>query len=238
MNKAIKNIGKYFSKFEIIEFQIDSRNEKIDFDLIEFECSIREKLWKFEKDLQLFYLEGNDLVLKRVKKELLKIEESLKQKNNVGIHFRIEETGSIHSIEPGLLDSISEIKLKYSNELISIINYFLGIGEDELSFTNTFDDLSPKEIYSHFKSGLVDKKYLTELELKKYLKAAFELKKAPEQFFKIENSPKKQLIIRVFYNYYKNVAGKPHGKQREYAALLGDYFEGYNTELIKTNFSK
>ena len=152
MNKAIKNIGKYFSKFEIIEFQIDSRNEKIDFDLNEFEYFLQEDLRKFESDLQLFYLDGNDLVLKKVKKELLKIEEEcLKRKSNVGINIRIEETGSNHSIEPGLIDSINEIKLRYSNKLISLIDYFLEIRKDEPSFENNFDDVSPKEIHSHFK---------------------------------------------------------------------------------------
>jgi len=134
MNKAIKNIGKYFSKFECIEFQIDSRNEKIDFDLNEFEYFLQKESRKFESDLQLFYLDGNDLVLKKVKKELLKIEEEcLKLKSNVGVNIRIEESGSKHSIEPGLIDSINEIKLKYSNKLISIINYFLETREEELS---------------------------------------------------------------------------------------------------------
>ena len=38
--------------------------------------------------------------------------------------------------------------------------------------------------------------------------------------------------------YYKNVAGKIHGKQNQYAALLGDYFEGYKTTTVSSNFSK
>jgi hypothetical protein len=42
----------------------------------------------------------------------------------------------------------------------------------------------------------------------------------------------------VFYTYYKDLAGKPYGKQKKYAALLGNYFEGYNTETVSSNFSK
>jgi hypothetical protein len=105
-------------------------------------------------------------------------------------------------------------------------------------FTNNFDKITTTEIYIHFKAGLVEKKYLTEQELNEYLKAAFELKTKPETLFKIKDAPKKSTIEAVFYNYYKNVAGKPHGKQNQYAALLGDYFEGYKTKTVSSNFSK
>jgi hypothetical protein len=105
-------------------------------------------------------------------------------------------------------------------------------------FTNTFDTTEVSAIYKHFKTGLVEKKYLTETELDTYLKAAFEIRIPPEQRFKIKDAPKKAAIEAVFYTYYKNVAGKPHGKQKVYAALLGDYFEGYNTKSVSTNFSK
>jgi hypothetical protein len=44
--------------------------------------------------------------------------------------------------------------------------------------------------------------------------------------------------MKVFYEYYKNVAGKPHKKQSQYAAILGDYFEGFNTQNVSTNFNK
>lgn len=105
-------------------------------------------------------------------------------------------------------------------------------------FTNNFDNINPTEIYKHFKAGLVEKGYLTEQELNKYLKAAFELKTIPETLFKIKDAPKKAAIEAVFYKYYKNVAGKIHGKQNQYAALLGDYFEGYKTTTVSSNFSK
>jgi hypothetical protein len=106
------------------------------------------------------------------------------------------------------------------------------------TFTNNFDKITPIEIYNHFKVGLVEIGYLTELELNEYLKAAFELKTIPETLFKIKDAPNKAAIEAVFYTYYKNVAGKIHGRQKLYAALLGDYFEGYKTTTVSSNFSK
>jgi hypothetical protein len=105
-------------------------------------------------------------------------------------------------------------------------------------FTNNFDRITQTEIYKHFKAGLVETGYLSEQELNEYLKAAFELKIKPKTLFKIKNAPTKQKVMKVFYEYYKNVAGKPHKKQSQYAALLGDYFEGFNTQNVSTNFNK
>lgn len=105
-------------------------------------------------------------------------------------------------------------------------------------FENNFDNINPTEIYKHFKAGLVEKKYLTEQQLNMYLKAAFELKTIPETLFKIKDAPNKAAIEAVFYLYYKNVAGKIHGRQNQYAALLGDYFEGFKTATVSSNFSK
>ena len=113
-----------------------------------------------------------------------------------------------------------------------------GIEQKTPTFTNNFDKIAPTEIYKHFKAGLVEKGYLTEQELNEYLKAAFELKKTPETLFKIKDAPNKAAIEAVFYKYYKNVAGKIHGKQTQYAALLGNYFEGYKTTTVSSNFSK
>jgi hypothetical protein len=105
-------------------------------------------------------------------------------------------------------------------------------------FTNNFDKIPPTQIFLHFKAGLVEKQYLTEQELNEYLKVAFELKTIPEIRFKIKDAPKKATIEAVFYNYYKNIAGKIHGKQYQYASLLGNYFEGYKTKTVSSNFSK
>ena len=105
-------------------------------------------------------------------------------------------------------------------------------------FTNNFDNIKPTEIYRHFKAGLVEKGYLTEQELNDYLKAAFELKTIPETLFRLKHTPTKQKIYTVFYVYYKDISQKKHERQKEYAALLGDYFEGYQTRIIQTNWAR
>ena len=106
------------------------------------------------------------------------------------------------------------------------------------TFKNNFDNITPVEIYKHFKAGLVDKQYLTEQELNEYLKAAFELKKVPETLFKIKDAPSKEKIYTVFYTYYHNIVGKPHFKALKYVELLGNYFKGFNNNTIKTNWRR
>jgi len=105
-------------------------------------------------------------------------------------------------------------------------------------FTNNFDNIKTTEIFKHFREGLVDKGYLTESELNEYLRAAFELKEIPETLFKFKFTPTKKKIYVIFYTYYKDIAQKKHNRQTEYAALLGDYFEGYKTAIIQTNWAK
>lgn len=105
-------------------------------------------------------------------------------------------------------------------------------------FQNNFDNIEQGVIYNHFKAGLVEKGYLTEQDLIEYLKAAFEFKAKPERLFKLKQIPSMQKIYTVFYVYYKDVSGKIHKRQRDYAALLGEYFEGYDTEIIQTNWSR
>ena len=74
--------------------------------------------------------------------------------------------------------------------------------------------------------------------MNEYLKAAFELKTKPETLFKLKHTPTKQKIYTVFYIYYKDISQKKHERQKEYAALLGDFFEGYKTEIIQTNWAR
>lgn len=110
--------------------------------------------------------------------------------------------------------------------------------EQQPTFINNFDNIQPIEVYKHFKANLVDKGYLTEQELNEYLKTAFELRTIPETLFKLKHTPKKQKIYTVFYTYYKDIAGKKHEQQTRYVELLGNYFEGYNPNIIKTNWAR
>ena len=105
-------------------------------------------------------------------------------------------------------------------------------------FENNFDNVITGKIYLHFKNGLVDSKMLNEIELNDYLKAAFENNTPPKSLFNIKNAPSKDKVMKVFYLYFTNVAGKPHGKAKAYAGLLGNYFQGYKTDTVSSNFSK
>jgi len=105
-------------------------------------------------------------------------------------------------------------------------------------FINNFDNVEEQKVFDYFKENLVMKKYILEDDLIKYLKAAFEEKKPPSTLFNFNKVNTKKDIVRVFYKYYKVIALKPHGKQINYIQLLGDYFNGFETDVIKSNFNK
>ena len=109
---------------------------------------------------------------------------------------------------------------------------------NELDIKNNFDNVSIVEVYNHFKKGLVDKKYMNKNELLQFITLAFDKMEIPAQPFKLKHIQAKQKIIAIFYDYYKNIATKPHGKQKLYATLLCNYFEGFKIENVSTNFNK
>jgi hypothetical protein len=104
-------------------------------------------------------------------------------------------------------------------------------------FQNNFDSSSEIEVYEHF-AQLVQKKYLTEDQLKDFIKSAFDKREGHPRSIIFSNVRTKQAIIRIFYSYYKDVAGKPPRKKDDYVRLLSNYFRGYDFKTVKTNFSK
>lgn len=106
-------------------------------------------------------------------------------------------------------------------------------------FINNFDNVESSKVYNHFMNGLVIKGHLSEIELNAYLKLAFESVTIPKTLFDLKNTTNSKMrIYALFYSYYVNLAGKPHGNQHKYVALLGNYFKGYKNELITSNWSK
>lgn len=105
-------------------------------------------------------------------------------------------------------------------------------------FTNNHDDVKPTEVFQHFFETLVKTQILTVEDLNKFLLIAFDKKQTPRERFKLNDRGKKQKVIRAFYSYYTLKANKVQGIQKSYAALLGEYFEGYSTNEVYTNFSK
>lgn len=166
-----------------------------------------------------------------------------------GHYFKMFPNGNLkefHKIETIYLE---KEKIKFEQNLspnpndiqthfaqCELLEYLKGIGL-EMDFKNNFDRVPESEVYQYFKTNLVDKKMLTEAELVKYLKAAFEQNQKPKKRFSINMRSQAQ-IRKIFYKYYKLTAGHPHGRAKDYAALLGDYFVGFTTKNVLSNFSK
>lgn len=106
-----------------------------------------------------------------------------------------------------------------------------------LQFHNNFDTVSPTVVYDYFHKELVETQNLSIDVLYEFLKQAFELQKAPKNQFKFQNLQKGK-IHDVFYRYFKSVAKARHGEKKRYAALLGNYFSGFKTQNVMSNFSK
>lgn len=199
----------------------------------------------FDKQLQILDTIQNAINLKlrliSFEKELPEPIRKILSENPMPDGFDFEDLES----RAKLLIQTPKLIEQHKSELEALINQYTPpqqteakTGQDTPTFKNNFDTIKPTDVYEHFRAGLVQKGYLTEQELNEYLKAAFELKTIPETLFKIKDAPKKTAIEAVFYKYYKNVAGKIHGKQNQYASLLGNYFEGYKTTTVSSNFSK
>lgn len=109
--------------------------------------------------------------------------------------------------------------------------------ENKYDFVNNFDDVDEADVYNHFKK-LVEKKMLTDVQLNEYLKDAFQKTTPPKKLFSLKNIKAKEKVYNIFYHYFKSIAQKPHGKQREYVDLLGKYFKGFNSGTIVSNWSK
>lgn len=104
-------------------------------------------------------------------------------------------------------------------------------------FKNNFDKVESSIVYSFFKENLVDKNHLSKEDLEKYLLLAFQNKEIPEKKFKLSNINIGN-TRKIFYTYYKDIAGKPHSNEFTYAELLGNYFERFTTKKVFDNFAR
>ena len=133
-------------------------------------------------------------------------------------------------------DEQCDFEIKKLNEILKL-NIENSESKEKSFFKNNFDSTSPIEIYDFFKKTLVDKKYLTDEELKAYLKTAFELKTIPKTLFKLKDIKKDRARL-IFYVFYKDISQCIHGKQTEYAKLLSNFFEGFDTSTTQTNWAR
>jgi len=126
----------------------------------------------------------------------------------------------------------------YISEYLKNFDNIKDENKERVQFKNNFDQVEPNRVYQYFFDSLVKPKYIDESILKDYLIAAFQDKQELQQRITIRNKVTNKKVQEVFYIYYKDIAGKPYGKQQEYIKLLGNYFVGFDTEKLKTNFSK
>ena len=106
-----------------------------------------------------------------------------------------------------------------------------------INFINNFDNIEESTVFNYFKINLVDKKYLSADDLDLFLELAFDKLEMPQQKIRFKRTNTQKAIVKIFYNYYKTVAGTPYGKQEKYLNLLRDYFFGFDKLDIR-NFSK
>lgn len=134
----------------------------------------------------------------------------------------------------------ADILFKYSNKIKLLLDEKIEPVQEtpQFSFVNNFDFVDSNEVYSYFYEKLVRKRMLNESELQEYLILAFQECTPPKKLFRLKNIRAKQNVNKIFYNYFKDVAQKPHGKRKNYAELLGKYFDGFKTENVMTNWSK
>lgn len=147
---------------------------------------------------------------------------------------------------------IIQLELNLNSLQKSIVQYLSAEQADETSLVNStskqlepiytlnnnFDHVDSNKVINYFNSELVEPGYLSSSDLQKFMTLAFEKLEKPESKFVFKKSSAKKKIIGVFYNYYLNKASKPFGKKTKYVELLGEYFEGYSTKSILSNFAK
>ncbi|WNH10497.1 hypothetical protein [Thalassobellus suaedae] len=105
----------------------------------------------------------------------------------------------------------------------------------EFKFSNNFDQIEATKVYECFYK-LVERGYLLKEDLESYLILAFQDKTQPKEKFTFSNKHIGN-ITAIFYKYYTEV-DSPHGKQKQYAELLGEYFKGFTTQRVINNFAK
>ncbi|MEZ7504756.1 hypothetical protein [Flavobacterium sp. Arc2] len=108
----------------------------------------------------------------------------------------------------------------------------------EFSYDNNFDHVPKEKVYNYFKTELVDKNHLSLDHLHEYLIMAFQEKKPPNEKLKLRGSLGIGIIKNIFYRYYDEIAQDKHGLKYNYCQLLGEYFNGFDTDKLSRNFDK
>lgn len=135
--------------------------------------------------------------------------------------------------------TLDELKNQTKTLDISQPNQIEEKQKEVFTFENNFDNIEPKDVYNHFKTGLVDKKHIDLETLETFLKQAFEdfdKKDKPKKKIRMENTTNSmKYIIEVFHKYYSKQVSK-HGKKTKYVKLLTDNFIDFDYQKTHDNF--
>lgn len=223
-----KDISLYLS--------IEREDKECQYSSCDIEKAINERLSNgldipYKKTKQLNELTESQLkVRKRLEDRGFKHDYSSMRINTEELLFPFEFY-NIYCLQRKIINKITESNLSKNESLES--------GHlKSFHFENNFDSLDQTVILEFFTEKLVKTKYLKNEVLENYLILAFDKREIPEVRFNIENLNTKDKIIKIFYEFYKVTAGKPRGKQIDYAKLLGEYFTGFDTKTVSSNFSK
>lgn len=105
----------------------------------------------------------------------------------------------------------------------------------KFTFENNFSAHLPEVTYQYFKEKLVNKKAITEEDLKRFLKAAFEDLKPLPQKLVLKGFLKKE--SRTVFRDFRGQIGIRHNDKHKYVDLLCDYFEGHEKTNTERNWA-
>lgn len=162
---------------------------------------------------------GIDLVIENRKLELLELS-------------KMPNSKKYHYIK--VLKKWFKGEKKFIKEITPMVKT-LPPSEANFTFINKFDKAESNKVYEHFYK-LVEKGYLSKIDLENYLKLAFQDKTQPKEKISFSNKHIGN-ITTIFYKYYAD-ADNTHGKQKKYAELLGEYFNDFTTKKVMNNFAK
>lgn len=256
--KYNSSLDKYFLEYKEIE-EIDFINVEIEkynicLRLVNFPIDkIFNTWWRVEYGINLksftisqeaydfIFADENDDYYYKIYNDI--VETSRESEAKIGIEQKIKQ---VRLMFPKILSFLENKKSELETNLITIPSTVPAPENDlnktienvEFLFNNEFDNVNNVNVYNYFKKELVDKNYLSLEDLQGYLTLAFEKKELPKAKFIFKQNRTLKVIRVIFYNYFKNIAYKPNGKQPEYVKLLTDYFQGFEYEKVKNNFNK
>lgn len=105
----------------------------------------------------------------------------------------------------------------------------------KVDFENKFNHLKGERVYDFFKIELVDRGYISEITLNKFLKMAFEKGELPENKIVLQGQPTSKKIIGIFHRFYQEDHSS-YGRKSEYVNLLCNYFDGFKVKSVSENF--